>query len=184
MFEKTINNFRKYKSKRFEPLANFLIKIGLTANIMTTLSLMSGLIAVYFLFNNYLYFIIVGILHLFFDAFDGVLARKTKETKFGKNYDYVTDNFIAILLLIKLGWYLNDIYPYIIAGLYTLAILIYLIRNYSCFFIRTTSFIVLAVALFPGFPFEKELLVIGYLVGGIVTVYSLATQLQHFLKKN
>ena len=184
IYQKLIQRFRTYKSKRFDPLANLLLKIGLTANIMTFLSFLSGLAAVYFVFSDYWLFLIFAILHLFFDAFDGVLARKTKETKFGKNFDLVTDNLVAVLLFVKLGWYLQDFYPYIIAGLYGVAMLFHIVKDYPSLYLRTSSLIVLFVATFPGFPVETGLLTLGYLVGGGVAVYSLALQLQYFVKKN
>jgi len=152
--------------------------------MLTTLSLISGLLCVYYLFTNYTFFIIFGISHLILDGLDGVLARKTKETIQGKYFDLITDNFIAVLLLIKSGFYLNDFYPYIIAVLYAIAIFFHVTRDYPTWHLRTSSLAVLAVATFPGFPYETMLLTIGYLTAGVVAVYSLARQLQFVLKKN
>ncbi|PIN87619.1 hypothetical protein COV12_02870 [Candidatus Woesearchaeota archaeon CG10_big_fil_rev_8_21_14_0_10_32_24] len=184
MFQKIVESSRHTRSKYLGPISSFLLKIGLTPNMMTTFSLISGLLSVYFLFNNYLFFIIFGISHLIFDGLDGVLARQTKETMQGKYFDLITDNLIAILLLIKGGYYLNDFYPYIIAILYAIAIFFHVTRDYPTWYLRTSSLAVLAVATFPGFPYETGLLIVGYLTAGIVAVYSLARQLQFVLKKD
>jgi phosphatidylglycerophosphate synthase len=184
MFQKIVENSRHTRSKYLGPISSFLIKIGVTPNMLTTLSLISGLLSVYFLFNNYVLFIIFGISHLILDGFDGVLARRTKETIHGKYFDLITDNLVAVLLLVKLGYFLNDFYPYIIAFLYTIAIFFHVTRDYPTWYLRTSSLAVLAVATFPYFPYQTTLLTIGYLTAGIVAVYSLARQLQFVLKKN
>ena len=183
MFQKIVESSRHSRSKYLGPISSFLLKLGVTPNMLTTLSLISGLLSVYFLFDNYVYFIIFGISHLILDGFDGVLARRTKETITGKYFDLITDNFIAVLLLIKLGYYLLDFYPYIIAGLYAIAIFFHVTRDYPTWYLRTSSLAVLAVATCPGFPYETTLLIIGYLTAGVVAVYSLVMQLQHVIKK-
>jgi len=182
MFQKIVESSRHTRSKYLGPISSFLLKLGVTPNMLTTLSLILGLLSVYFLFNNYLLFIIFGISHLIFDGFDGVLARRTKETIPGKYFDLITDNLIAVLLLVKLGYFLNDFYPYIIAFLYAIAIFFHVTRDYPTWYLRTSSLVVLVVATFPSFPYETGLLTTGYLTAGVVAVYSLAMQLQHALK--
>ena len=72
---------------------------------MTALSLLCGLAAVYFLFQHYLLFLLFGLLHLLADALDGVIASITRETALGKYFDYGTDNLIALLLVLKIGYF-------------------------------------------------------------------------------
>jgi len=180
---KTIEKFQEYRSKKLLKFGQKLANLGITANFLTFLSLITGLLAIYYLFNNYWFFILFAILHLFFDANDGVVARIYQPTVFGKYFDLITDNLVAALALFKTGWFLNDIYPQIISVLYIIMIIIYFKSGLKTpiIFIRTAVLIVLAVALV--IPFTNELLIIGYLVGGATTIFSLAKQLQWYLSK-
>lgn len=179
-FNKIVAASRDYRSKKLEGISRFLLKLKLTPNILTTLSLLSGLLAVYFLFSHYIYFAVLAVLHLIFDGLDGVAARHSQPTMFGKYFDHGSDNLIAFLLLLRVGQYLDDIYPYLIAGLYALAIIIHFASGMKApiIFIRTTAVIVLIIAAFPDFLYPRLLITIGYLAAGGTTVYSLARQLQ------
>jgi len=178
---RTIEKFQEYRSKKLLKFGKKLVSLGITANFLTFLSLVTGLLAIYYLFNNYWYFLLFAILHLFFDASDGVVARINQPTVFGKYFDLIIDNLVAALALFKTGWFLSDIYPQIISVLYIIMIIIYFKSGLKTpiIFIRTAVLIVLAIALV--IPFTGELLIIGYLVGGATTIFSLARQLQWFL---
>jgi phosphatidylglycerophosphate synthase len=180
-----IKKTREFRSNKLEKIANILIKLKFTPNILTTLSLISGLLSAYFLFNDYWCFLVFGILHLMFDAFDGVVARVSGPTEFGKYYDISTDSLISVLYLAKVSWFLQDYYAYLITGLFVIALLVYFTTKLQTeiIFIRTVSFIVLGIATFQGFPLMIELLTLGYLVVGATTFYSLAKQIQWFVKK-
>ena len=143
---------------------------------------MSGLLSIYFLFDNYFYFVLFAILHLFLDALDGVLARISGETFFGKCFDMATDNFITFLALIKVGFFINDIYPQIIAFLYLVIVGVHLQSKFKIpvIFIRSAALGVLIVSSYPTFPYMGVMLTVGYLAAGATTVFSLARQLQWF----
>ena len=97
-------------SKLYAPIIPFLRNAGVTPNMITTLSMVSGLYsaklimdkeprkAAFFFLLNYI-----------FDCMDGYMARKYKmESKFGDWYDHVTDwiTMAAILVtLIKVNKY-------------------------------------------------------------------------------
>lgn len=72
-----------------------------TPNLITTYSLITGLISCYALYkNNITLFILFFLISYFFDCFDGFFARKYKMTsKFGDYYDHIKDAFVYIVLL-------------------------------------------------------------------------------------
>lgn len=173
-----LTRFREYRSQKLAPLGKFFLSIGLTANKMTLLSFLSGIIAVYFLFSNYLLFVIFTLLHLIADSLDGVIARVSRETIFGKYADLITDNSITLLLLLKIGWHTQDYYAYIIAGLFVLVLCIYLASKCTApiLFTRTVSLFLLILPIL-------HIEVLAYLVVGVAAVYSLALQLQFYVRK-
>ena len=79
-------------------------KIKFTPNLITTLSLITGIISIIFLYKfNVIGFIIFFILQYFFDVMDGYFARKYNMiSKFGDYYDHIKDQIIVILLVIIL----------------------------------------------------------------------------------
>jgi len=152
---------------------------------MTALSLLCGLAAVYFLFQHYLLFLLFGLLHLLADALDGVIASITRETALGKYFDYGTDNLIALLLVLKIGYFLHDYYAYLVAGLYLLAQLVFLFSKLSApvLFGRSVSLIALFFYIPVVVSLTSILPVLVYLFMGVIAVYSLARQLQWFLMR-
>jgi phosphatidylglycerophosphate synthase len=170
---------RTFRSKHLDSVGKQLIKIGATANHLTTLSHILGLFAVYFLFQNHLFFIIFLIFHLSADALDGVVARLTKPTRFGCYYDHIGDQIIAFFLLLRVYFYLDDYYVLIILGIFTTTNLIYFISRmrFPVIFVRTGT---AATLLF--YPLATTFILTGmYLVVGGFLTYSLAKQLTHFL---
>ena len=111
---------RKIPSKYENPFDNFLInmaeyfspyayKIGMTPNILTTISLFFCIITVALLYN-YHYYIATAffLLSYFFDCFDGYFARKYNQTtKFGDFYDHICDCIKNVAILFTL-YYLNS----------------------------------------------------------------------------
>ncbi len=173
---------RKLRTKLFQPLARFLLKLKFTANRMTFLSFLLGLACVYFLFQNYLLFFLFGAFHLLADGLDGVLARLTKISKFGSYFDFFTDRTIFFLILIKLYLRLNDYYILIIAGLAFLQHLFFVLSKfeYPVLFFRTSGLVYLAFS--PLFLLES-FLTFGYLVVGALSLFILLLQLKTFLRK-
>ncbi|HLC70933.1 MAG TPA: CDP-alcohol phosphatidyltransferase family protein [Candidatus Nanoarchaeia archaeon] len=185
IFKRIIVQFRTYRRSSLRPPGQFLAKIGITPNIMTALSLLCGLAAVYFLFQHYLLFLLFGLLHLLADALDGVIASITRETALGKYFDYGTDNLIALLLVLKIGYFLHDYYAYLVAGLYLLAQLVFLFSKLSApvLFGRSVSLIALFFYIPVVVSLTSILPVLVYLFMGVIAVYSLARQLQWFLMR-
>src|SRR3989344_828111 len=132
-----LNWSRKFRSERLAALVKHLIRIGMTANHLTLLSLISGLTAVWFLFTDHLLFVVFGVAHLLFDLFDGVLARATKPTAFGAYFDTVADNGLVVLLLARLYFVLGNEFSTAAAVLYAVHIVIYLILRGPVLFVRT-----------------------------------------------
>ena len=87
-----------------EKINPFLFKIGVTPNMITTLSFISGLFSVFLFYkNNYILSAFFFILGYFFDCLDGNLARQFNMiSKFGDLYDHITDIFVSVALLIVL----------------------------------------------------------------------------------
>uniref|UniRef100_A0A6C0F3T8 CDP-alcohol phosphatidyltransferase n=1 Tax=viral metagenome TaxID=1070528 RepID=A0A6C0F3T8_9ZZZZ len=84
-----------------EYLAPYAHKFGFTPNMITTISNIFAIIAIYYLIKHY--FVVSGILYLIsymFDCLDGYVARKyNMVTIFGDYYDHISDavKFIAYL---------------------------------------------------------------------------------------
>lgn len=183
--QRTITRFQDFKSKRFAGIGKFFLKLHISADIMTGISFLLGLGAVYFLFKNHLAYIILAILYLLADGIDGILARQTKTTTYGKYLDaIIVDGSITVLILAKIGWFLNDYYGYIIAGMYLLSLCISGISQLKApmLFTRTIT-VVGAMLYFSSVPFTSYLLILNYLTSGIAAAWSLALQLQWYMKE-
>lgn len=99
--------------KIIDPISNFCKNCNMTPNQITTLSLITGLISIYFLFDsinlnkvyNLLLFTIFYIVSYILDCLDGYYARKYNMTsKIGDYYDHFKDiiiNLIVFVILIK-----------------------------------------------------------------------------------
>ncbi len=182
---KVIDDFREYKSATFSGLGKRFLSIGVTANMMTLLSLLFGVGAVYYLFASYWLFVLFALLHLCADALDGVIARVSKETKFGKKFDFAVDQLIVILVMVKLGWFLQDYYAYVAAGLYFVANLVYYITDFklSILFTRTVTLVLMGVWFLPIKIIIFTIPEATYITTGVASVYSLARQLQEGIEK-
>lgn len=183
--QRTITRFQDFKSKRFAGIGKFFLKIHISADIMTAISFLLGLGAVYFLFKNHFVYIILAILYLLADGIDGIIARQTKPTAYGKYLDaIIVDGTITVLILAKIDWFLNDYYGYIIAGMYLLSLCIFGISQLKApmLFTRTIT-IIGAMLYFSSVPATAYLLVLNYLTSGVAAAWSLALQLQWFMSK-
>jgi len=82
----------------------YFYKLGFIPNILTTISLISWLFALYFFINDGVYYTFYAVLFMivsyFFDCFDGHFARTyNMVTKFGDYYDHISDVSKVILLI-------------------------------------------------------------------------------------
>ena len=93
LFDNIYINIADYVSPTF-------YNLNYTPNKITTLNIISLLIAIYFLLNhNYILGSIFYLLGYFFDVLDGFYARKYKmETSFGDKYDHYTDYGFYIII--------------------------------------------------------------------------------------
>jgi phosphatidylglycerophosphate synthase len=167
-----LEKMRKLRSKQLRDIVKPLQRIGITANHLTLLSFLSGLVAIYFLFSNHTLFVLFGIIHLFFDSIDGVLARLTNITTFGKYFDFFTDGFITIALLTKAYLFTDDYLVIIIIFLTIATQTIYFFSHfqYPILFVRTTTLILLML----------HFVTLGILTAGILSLYSIALQVNHY----
>ena len=85
-----------------EWLCPFLYKTGHTPNMITTYSLIMGVLSCYFLWKGQVFlFGICYAMSYFFDCVDGHFARKYHmETEFGDMYDHIKDVSVYIILII------------------------------------------------------------------------------------
>ena len=98
--QEIVDKFRESKAGKFTKAGKFFLKLGISANMMTTISLLIGLAAVYFLFSNHLLFIVLAVIHLVADGLDGLIAKASKETIFGKYFDSISDRIITLAILV------------------------------------------------------------------------------------
>lgn len=173
---------RDFRTKQLDKIGRFFLKLGWNANRFTSLSLLAGLIAVYFLFLNRGLFILFVLLHLFLDSFDGVLARISGGTNFGKYFDLVADNLPIFLIIIKAGWYLQDYYTYIVAGMFLLSFVFYFWSKLEAPLLPMRTVVLIYMSLVTFIPYTKEIIIAGYLLVGAVVTFSLARQLQWVVK--
>ena len=91
-----------------EYMSSYIHKLGITPNIITTLSLICGLSAAALLYNKYYYSAcILWIVSYYLDNLDGYIARKYNQTsKIGDYYDHIADSIkflTALFVLYKLN---------------------------------------------------------------------------------
>lgn len=100
-YDDYFDNFLSYLSGLLSPTFK---KLKFTPNLITTLSLITGLIALVLLYKfSIIGFIIFFIASYFFDVMDGYYARKYKMiTKFGDYYDHIKDIIVFILFTVIL----------------------------------------------------------------------------------
>ncbi|AYV77983.1 MAG: CDP-alcohol phosphatidyltransferase [Edafosvirus sp.] len=110
-----MDNIFSYISDLFSPPCK---KIGMTPNSITTISLIFGVLAIYYMIiANYQLAAIFYLIAYFFDVMDGYYARKyNMETEFGDYYDHFADMFkngVILIILIYL-LYIHGKYEYIL----------------------------------------------------------------------
>ena len=185
MTSKLVSNFRKYRSRKLSGIGKRLRNLGITANVLTFFSLISGLLAIYYLFNNYSLFIIFTLLHFLFDSFDGVVARISKPTKFGKYFDISSDSLVTFLAVLKAGLHFNNYLGCIAAGLFLIAFIIHLRSKLKApmIFLRTSTLLILIIISGRTFLYTETLLLAGYIIFGTISMYSIIRQVRWSVKR-
>lgn len=177
-----VSRSQDIRDKLLKPASKKLIKLNFTPNYMTTLSLLAGLSASYFLFENNIMFITLILLHLYADALDGVIARTTNNrTKFGKHYDFITDRIISLAILIKISLFLQDQFVYLITALFIITQIIYYTSDYGSPVIFQRTFLTISTII--SLINLNYLVPVMFFISGILTVYSLMLQINWFIIK-
>ena len=91
-----------------EYMSSYIHKLGITPNIITTMSLICGLSASTLLYNKHYYSAcVLWIISYYLDNLDGYIARKYNQTsKIGDYYDHIADSIkflTALFVLYKLN---------------------------------------------------------------------------------
>ncbi|MDK2564081.1 CDP-alcohol phosphatidyltransferase family protein [Romboutsia sedimentorum] len=96
---------RKYVSPFIESGANFFIKLKLSANDVTTLALILGIISSIFLyFDKNVLAVVILWTSGYLDAVDGAIARKTStSSSFGTVLDITFDRVVEIGIILVIG---------------------------------------------------------------------------------
>jgi len=175
LFHRVANNvlveFRILRSRYLGGIAERCATFGLTADVFTGLSFVSGIAAVYFLFDNSLLFFLFGVLHLFFDGFDGVVARTAKDTRYGAYVDSFNDQFIATLLLAKMTLVSQNVVLLILTVLYVFELAIYMISKFRVPMLFVRTFVLLSLMF--------QLYTLGIIISGLYILYNLVLLLRY-----
>lgn len=126
------NPFDKIFYLLVNPILPIFKKIGFTVNTITALSLMFGLISIFFLLHKSLMFIFFFIFSYILDCADGAFARKYNETsKFGEAFDHLKDVLLNVLILGTLLYYysLNLVFIIIIFLQYYFTFIFYYLNE-------------------------------------------------------
>ena len=99
------DELRKMTSGLTTSIGKSLGGMGVSANMVTFLVLVTGLIAAYYIYmEEFVLAFVLVLLSGIFDGFDGAVAKANhKETKFGALFDSVTDKVTEISWYIALG---------------------------------------------------------------------------------
>ena len=115
------------------PYSYIFMKLKITPNFVTLLSILSCVAACFFLVSSYVqYFIIFWLIAILFDFCDGTLARMTKNTRTSLfRYDHMTDlvKFSAIILSVAI--YFDNTYYWIISFICSFLYMYYSILDHD-----------------------------------------------------
>lgn len=174
--KKVLDWSRKQRTRFLLPIGKFLLRLRIKAVYLTTAAFLFGAVAVYFLFRNQLYFVLLGVLHLFLDGLDGVVARASNsDSRLGAHFDNISDRLILVLVLIKSYFYFNDYFILVVLGIYVLHHLIYALSDLKGK-VSYSRFLTL-ILYFLGFY------TLGFFAVGILSLYGLSLQFNSWIKK-
>ncbi|MDP3639639.1 MAG: CDP-alcohol phosphatidyltransferase family protein [Nanoarchaeota archaeon] len=173
--QNAMDRWRRYRSQKLSWMAEPLVRAGIPASVVTLASFLLGLAAVFFLFTNHFLFVLFSIFHLLADALDGMVARITKPSPFGKYLDYTSDQLIALLLLVRIAGELQDYFVILVILLFSAAQLVYFLSKFTAPVLFARTLVLLFLAIQQPIP--------AYLSAGVVALYSLAVQLPWILER-
>ena len=128
-----MKRWQKWRAVLLQPICNVLIRHQVTANILTLLAFLSGLLAVFsFYFNWQFIGLIFLALHILLDGLDGPLARQAGQTSLKGSFTDVCSDQSIIALSTGVFILRYDLDPF--AGTlylfsYTLVVSFSMIRN-------------------------------------------------------
>ena len=120
---------RKYIQPVLDHVANGCMKLGISANTLTVIGMLTGVAAALLVLNGYA-FVGIGVLWLsgLIDAADGTLARLTKPSPLGAILDITFDRVVEVSVIVAIAW----LYPearfslLILAGIIAIAMSLFL----------------------------------------------------------
>lgn len=97
----TLDRLRPHTKRLFAPIVSLAIRLGLTPNICTIISLLgAGGVAVAFYYGEILLGVLMVAANAVFDAIDGAIAREQRtESPKGDFLDHVIDRYADILII-------------------------------------------------------------------------------------
>ncbi|KMM38064.1 CDP-alcohol phosphatidyltransferase family protein [Guptibacillus hwajinpoensis] len=100
---------RKYVQPIMDRTADVLLRVGLTANQVTTISFIIGVTSGLFIYlDQFVIAVVVLWLSGFLDAVDGTMARKTKPSSFGTILDVSFDRVVEVSVILGLAFRFPD----------------------------------------------------------------------------
>jgi archaetidylinositol phosphate synthase len=100
-----ITAFRPRFMKYLEPVAEIFVRLKITPNQISLLSLLAGIVcAILFFRREFLLGSLALLVSAIFDLIDGSVARKTDaHTNFGAVFDWIVDKYVDALVLLGIG---------------------------------------------------------------------------------
>jgi len=129
---KHIENFKNRRTKVLNPIAKFLVKLGITADMISIVGFLMIFGFVYFIKRNPIAAIIFLILHVVIDGFDGPVARVSKKDgNPGAFMDIMCDHTGIVVATAGLIYYglVNGVIGLAYIYIYTIMIVFTIIRN-------------------------------------------------------
>ena len=175
--------FQQVRDRLFGPLGKLLIALRITPNLVSLISFLcligvawhtisAPLIALAFLF-----------VHVFLDAFDGLVARLTHtQSDAGAFVDILNDHYgIVVFTGILIYWNLVDsTVGYMYGHLYTLMIVLVILRNKmgipAKFVFRSKYFVYIAYAIFAFTNIEYFTILLGFFT--VLTIPTIIMSIQ------
>jgi archaetidylinositol phosphate synthase len=100
-----LTSFRYRFTRYIDPVADLFVKLKISPNIITVLSILAGVLAgILIIWHSFLLGSIVLFISAIFDLVDGSVARRMgKETKFGAVFDWIADKYVDCFVLLCIG---------------------------------------------------------------------------------
>ena len=126
------NKFKDFRNKLLLPVSKILMKLGITADMVSYFGLVILVGFIYFAESNPIYASLFLLAHVCIDAFDGPLARLRKEEgNAGAFTDIIADHTGLIIVVCALIYFdlINAVLAAIYIYIYTVLIILIIVRN-------------------------------------------------------